>query len=117
MNVRELTVGAIYIPKPFCSLYMSPMESYYYLVKDESEESKIPTGISFASLWVDSYKSKNVVYDCDPILYLGQTRENWTIDQYYYRCYKFHWCFVRGRKCILNFHSIQNLQEYISFES
>ena len=111
MKVSELVEGRIYIPKKYCLLYISPMEQHYYLAREESEQTNIPQGITFASIWAASYKSPTAVYATDPILYLGHTRENWTIDQYYYRCYKFHWCLVKGKKAILNFHSIQNLIE------
>ena len=111
MKVSELKEGNIYIPKEYCFLYTSPMEPHYYLARDESEQANIPQGITFVSVWAASYKSPNAIYATEPILYLGSTRENWTIDHYYYRCYKFHWGLVRGKKSILNFHSIQNLTE------
>jgi len=117
LKVDELTIGEIYKTGNSVHFVINKILKRHFRVTEVSYTQKnidlyhpsLPSGIMFVTLW--NHKRHNVS-DEKPLIYLGHTREKWSLRFARQIIKKHHWFLFNGKKIILDNYSIRFLQKF-----
>ena len=122
MKVKNLKVGGLYSVKDFKILHVIetvsnnivPNEKIKDVAKIRDIKNKIPQSLSYAYV-DDAHNRKSKKH---PIMYLGSSKEDWTINTIdWFNIRKRHWCMYQGKKMLLDPWAVQHFENYLGDEN
>ena len=116
MKVDNLQVGNIYFASKKTEVLKNPILKHHirWVKLDECPEERLttyknlPYGVEHTSLWYHPHTTLD--FGIKTFMYLGYTREKWSLSFARNKIYKHHWFLFKGKKVILDNYCMRFLE-------